>query len=259
MTSFWLDWPALRARVRGARKALVLLDFDGTLSKIVHDPARARLLPGIRFLLRRLAALPRARVAVLSGRSISSLKSGLDMKRLYLGGNHGLQMKGPDLEFDHPRARALTPLLRAVAGDIRRHIESVPGARIEDKGVSLSLHFRSVRPVHIPLFRRIVSRFRSRTARFPLRWRTGKKVWEIVPGVPWHKGEAALHLRRHLGHPLAIAVGDDETDEDMFRALSPDAITVRIGYKAGSAARYYLNRQRDIVRFLRAVLDELAA
>jgi trehalose 6-phosphate phosphatase len=257
--SLWLDWPKLRARVRTAGEVLLLLDFDGTLSRIVRDPAKARLMPGIRYLLGRLAALPRVHVAVLSGRSVESLKAGVAMKRIYLGGNHGLELRGPGLRFAHPRAHALAPLLRAVAGDIRRHLPRVPGARLEEKGVSLSLHFRGLKAVHLRRFEGLVQRFRSRTARFPLRWRTGKKVWEVVPDVPWHKGEAALHLFRHLGRPLCVAVGDDVTDEDMFRAISPSGITVRIGYEASSAARFYLNRQRDIVRLLRAVHDQRAA
>ena len=74
MKDLWDHWPAVRRRLRRARKALFLLDFDGTLSHLVDHPSLARLSADTRRALARLAGLPRTHVAILSGRQLADVR-----------------------------------------------------------------------------------------------------------------------------------------------------------------------------------------
>ena len=89
----------------------------------------------------------------------------------------------------------------------------------------------------------------------------GKKVFEIRPNVNWDKGRAVAKLRQWLGlekRPFVIYVGDDRTDEDAFRALKDQALTIHVGRSADTAARYRLKNVADVWRFLRTLQAVLA-
>jgi trehalose-phosphatase len=85
--------------------------------------------------------------------------------------------------------------------------------------------------------------------------RAGKRALEVRPRVEWHKGSAVDYIRRQAGFEdaLCICIGDDVTDETMFRAF-PDHLTVRVGWHAGSAAQYYVEDPVGV----RELLDQLS-
>ncbi|MBI4396942.1 MAG: trehalose-phosphatase [Elusimicrobia bacterium] len=251
MENFWRSWPGLRRRLSRARKVLFLLDFDGTLSPLAPLPEKARIPEGVRRTLLGLLLPPHVHVAILSGRPVAYLARCFEKRGFVYGGNHGLEMKGPDWHYKNPKGEALRPLIQKLAARFRVPVWKVPGARLENKGFSLSLHYRRVPHEHMDGFHRLVGRFRERTGSLPVRWMEGHKVWELLPGVAWDKGRAARALLKRFSSPFSIALGDDRTDEDMFRALKGRGITVQVGRKRGSFAGYYLNGQAEVPRFLR--------
>src|SRR5204863_7005888 len=131
-----------RALEVSARRAVVILDFDGTLAPIVASPQASVLARPARATLARLAASPRARVAVVSGRALSDLQRRVGLAGLVYGGCHGLEVAGDGWRFRHPRARtrALAGARRALAAGAAR----LPGARVEWKGLAVALHYRRV-------------------------------------------------------------------------------------------------------------------
>lgn len=76
-----------------------------------------------------------------------------------------------------------------------------------------------------------------------------------MPPTALHKGTALLDYMRRLDCSAALYVGDDETDEDVFTLRDAHILTVRVGKKKGSAARYFLKRQEEITEVLRLLVE----
>lgn len=246
-------WPSLRDRIFHEKSTLLLLDFDGTLSPLCRTPGEAALPWEVREMLTRLARLGFHRVAVLSGRSLGDLKSRFRLPGLFYVGNHGFEMEGPGL-FLIPRARAARRVraqIERLSKELNEAFQKFQGVFIENKVYGLSLHFRNVPSARLSFFRKKLLNVRRRLRGLPLLWREGKKVWEVVPREAWNKGDAALYLAKRFPEAFPIAVGDDETDEDMFRALCGRGMTIRVGRSKRSAAQYWLRSQKDVIRFLK--------
>ena len=126
------------------------------------------------------------------------------------GGDHALAGVGADL---HARPARLEQLRDGVAG--------IPGARVERKRFAIAVHYRQVDGSRVPEIEAVVDR--TAAVHPELRKAGGKKVFEMRPAIPWDKGKALGFLLETLGlagaDVLPIYIGDDETDEDAFRAV----------------------------------------
>ena len=241
---------------------LVASDFDGTLSKLVDHPADAVMVPAARVALEALAALaPRVRVALISGRGVADLaaRSGLDPGRFLLVGNHGMEILGCGMEWVHPGSAAARPALEAVADRLRHDTRDLAGVELEDKGVSLSLHFRRLpEPRHAEL-QGILRRIQLPDT---LRRHEGKRVVEFRPAMDWHKGAALRTILQQTAIPghAAVYLGDDVTDEDAFDAIREQGITVHVGEaKVASRARLSATDPDDAAAFLHTLAGWLGA
>ena len=208
------------------------LDYDGTLSPMVADPAAARLPPGITNLLRKLAA--RHPTAIVSGRSVDKLREWVNVDGLYFAGSHGFEIVGPaGSSLNFTVASQLLPELRDAMVALKEgELGRVAGARLEDNKFSLSVHTRNVSAADLPKVHALVD---AALEEQPLlRRHEGIHVIELRPQVLWHKGRAVEWLLKsmceQLGLPsgpaernstaLPIYIGDDTTDEDAFGELS---------------------------------------
>lgn len=230
---------------------LLLLDFDGTLSPLAPTPKKARMPRAIRSALLNLGARPSFAVSIVTGRSVHDVKALVRSAKLYYAGNHGLEITGPHLKFKHPRAFALRPVIKSLEPIIKNEFRKIRGVIVEDKGLTLSIHYRRVKDRHRVNFRQKMRALMKDMKMKPIRWMAGKRVWEMMPMVAWHKGRAALFLSRHLRRPFLVAVGDDNTDEDMFRSINRRGISIRVGRRSDSVAQYYLESQPDVLHFLK--------
>jgi hypothetical protein len=149
MKSFWREWPSLKRTIAAQKRLMLLLDFDGTLSPLAETPSTAKLPPQVRRLLRQLVSLPGVHVAVISGRSVAYLRRTIRLATIFYSGNHGLEMAGPRDSYCHPNARRFRALIRHWANSWRHSVDRIPGAFLENKGISLSLHYRCVAPRHL--------------------------------------------------------------------------------------------------------------
>ncbi len=158
-------------------------------------------------------------------------------------GSHGAELDGPLTGELADRRDALVRLLEPVVG-------RVPGARLEVKPASVAVHVREVpdRLAAVALLEDV-----DTLADASLTKKPGKEVLELAV-TDADKGTALRRLRSEIGAAGALYLGDDVTDEDGFRALEPDDVTVKVG-EGATAARY---RVADIPGAL-AVLDRLAA
>jgi trehalose-phosphatase len=101
-----------------------------------------------------------------------------------MAGNHGLQIVGPEIAYSHPEAVLLQPHLRTLAQDLQQELETIPGAWVEDKGLTLTVHMREVPTAYVPLVQRRVLRLLSPALEArTLALRTGKAVLEVRPAM----------------------------------------------------------------------------
>jgi len=236
---------------------MLCLDYDGTLVPIAPHPAAATLDEQTRRLLRQLARARGVRVVLISGRSVRDLKRMVGIRDLGYVGNHGLECSAPGLRYVHPEARRSRPRLQRLARELRSALRPIRGAYVEDKGLTVSLHWRRVSASAARRFHRVVAeRLRPFVARGAIRVTSGKRVIEIRPPVDWGKGDAVVWFLRHLparrARPLALYAGDDRTDEDAFQAVNRlGGVTVLVGGPARrSAARYRLKDSRAVCAWL---------
>ncbi len=219
---------------------LFAFDFDGTLSKIVRHHHDAQLAASIRA---RLVELGRyAPTAILSGRSLDDLRKRVNGAATHLVGNHGLEGSGASAEA----LRQARDVCRAWMQQVQEHVgplfEEI-GVTVEDKAYSLAIHYRTAR--RKPAAKRAIKELVPLLSP-PPRVVPGKAVLNLVPPDAPHKGTALLDLLKQQGSTAALYIGDDETDEDVFRLEDPLVTTVRVGNSRSSHAQFYVKSQREV-------------
>ena len=212
---------------------------------------RSRLSPGIR--TRRLCAIAPANCwaalaslypcVILSGRARSDLLTHLDGLRVErIIGNHGAEGERPAL-----KARRQVEKWKAA---LELEMAPLPGVWVEDKGLSLAVHYRQA-PRKAQAHRLVLEAARKLEQ---VRVFGGKEVVNfVVPDAP-DKGVALASERDRLRSDWVLFVGDDENDEEAF-ALAGNTVSVRVGRKRRSNARYYLRSQAEIDKFLELLVS----
>ena len=227
----------------GRRPLLLASDYDGVLARLRDDPAAAVPEPGVAELLTRLAAVPGVTVALVSGRGVADLQatSGLTGPFRWIG-SHGA-------EFDGPLTGELREVRDELVAAMAPLVQAVPGARLEVKPAAVAVHVRTAEPA---AGRALLER--AAAAAGPHHTpKPGKDVLELAV-TDADKGSALLRLRDELGAAGTLYLGDDVTDEDGFRALAPDGVTVKVG-EGDTAAEH---RVPDLAG-VRALLEPLTA
>jgi len=244
--------PKLECSPRGF---FLFLDFDGTLVPIQNDPTKCVLSPKIKGQLEAIALSGKACIAILTGRTVSDVRDRVNIQDVYYGGNHGIEISGPRVNYTHPDALSGKDIIDKVCREIEQEIGNIEGAFIEKKKFGFTLHYRMANKEDKALIKRtfykIISESPDPQAFSVLR---GKKVLELAPNVSWDKGIAALFILQELKRNyLPIYVGDDLTDETAFKTLNEDGITIRVGRSKKTAAKYYLKGQWEVSRFLKHI------
>lgn len=233
---------------------LCVFDFDGTLAPIVAQPHQAQLPAEVR---KRLLTLQRlAPVAILTGRALDDIAARLDFKADFMVGNHGLEGL-PDSD-----QRRMTFELECagwheqLASAFSDHEHFDPGFLMEDKKISLSVHYRHVQDqTHAQL--QLTQLFATLTP--PPRVIGGKCVFNLLPQGAGDKGTAFEALMQLSGAKTAVYVGDDVTDEDVFRLARQDLLSIRIGEHVASAAQFFVADHSDILPLLDDLIVRLEA
>jgi trehalose 6-phosphate phosphatase len=210
---------AALAAVAARRPLLVASDYDGVLARLRDDPDAAVPESGVAEALARIAAVDGVTVALVSGRGVDDLRrtSGLAGPFRWVG-SHGA-------EHDGPLAGDLAGRRDELAALLAPEVDRTPGARLEVKPASVAVHVRQVADRESATT--MLARARE-LADSSLTLKPGKDVLEIAV-TDADKGSALRRLMADLGAAAAVYLGDDVTDEDGFRALGPDDVTVKVG------------------------------
>jgi trehalose 6-phosphate phosphatase len=223
--------------------ALIALDYDGTLAPIVDDPEEARMRDSTRDLLERLArAYP---CIVISGRSQQDAMRRTRGTGVYeVIGNHGLE--------PWRRTEAFSARVASWIPQLRDQLADTTGVVIEDKVFSVAVHYRRA-PNPKEARAEIL---RATEGLGEVRVVGGNCVVNLIPlGAP-HKGTALEMARAQLHCDLALYVGDDETDEDVFALDDPGSLlTVRVGRDASSRATFYVRDQEQVDVLLARLIE----
>ncbi|MBB3263571.1 trehalose 6-phosphate phosphatase [Azospirillum sp. OGB3] len=249
------------AAMLGARRPAVFLDYDGTLTPIVERPDLAVLDDPVRAVIRRLAGL--CPVAVVSGRDLEDVARHVGIGDLIYAGSHGFDIRGPGLRTQI--GEEYLGDLDAAEAELLRRLDGVEGALVERKRFAIAIHTRRVAPDRKVS---VGDAVRDVAGAFPaLRVTGGKEIHELRPNVPWDKGKAVLSLLDTLGlagqETLPLYLGDDETDEDAFRALAGRGEGRGVGIRvmdppAPSAAAWSLKDPAEAGAFLDRLAGWLA-
>ena len=219
-------------------------DFDGTLAPIVTEPQAAALPLSTRAILNRLAS--ERTCIVVSGRlrnDVLSRLSGIPLAQAI--GNHGSE---PWLDSGILRRYVLAAL-----PTLKERLSHFKGVGIEDKGVSVSIHYRNVfhRAAVIATIRQVAQSLGFAHI-IP-----GKLVLNLLPPGAFDKAQGLLRAMEELHRCSAIYIGDDVTDERVFSLPKRyNVLGIRVGYRRDSHAALYLSRQQDIDVMLSFLLEQ---
>jgi len=238
------EWPDLPA---------LFLDLDGTLLEFAENPGSVTVPEGLRETLGRLAGALRGAIAFISGRTLADLDRLLGPGEFPLAAVHGLQRRDAAgrLTSEVTDARALELVHHRLAGIAASH----PGTILENKGVTLALHYRRCPEVEQTLLDEVEAILGDCSSE--LRLMRGSMVLEIRP----EQGDKGRAIGQFMGEApfqgrTPVFVGDDVTDEDGFRTVNAlGGISIKVG-DGPTCARHRLANTRAVIDWLNEFVAE---
>jgi trehalose 6-phosphate synthase/phosphatase len=245
-------YSTLLQQYRSAARRVLFLDYDGTLVPFALTPWQARPDADLLELLSHLCADPLNDVVIVSGRLRRDLEEFFGHLIVSMVAEHGVWLR--------PKGEAWR-MLRSVTADwkervrpiLQLYVDRLPGAFLEEKDFSLVWHYRRADPEQASVrAKELLDDLAGYTRNIDVQVLEGKKVVEVRnSGI--NKGTAALEWLSERAPDFVLGIGDDWTDEDLFRALPPTACSVRVGV-ANTAARFFLNNHTAVRRLLRELI-----
>jgi trehalose-phosphatase len=252
-------WDKIEDRLAHKERVL-FFDYDGTLAPISKLPEQAFLPLETRRLLEKLSLNASCKLILVSGRSTADLKKMVKLKNVIYVGNHGWEIKETLRPFRKSQSKEVRYSLWNVYQKLVARLSHLSGIILENKGFTLTVHYRMVLSYCLPALKstvhNVVSEYEEAGI---LKLRPGKEIIEILPAIDWNKGNAAKQvlllesLQKKCFVP--ICVGDDVTDEDLFKVFRNNGLTVRVGKSSASCAEYFLNDTNEVQQLLGALVS----
>jgi trehalose 6-phosphate synthase/phosphatase len=243
----------IESAFKKAENPVLFLDYDGTLTGFTGNPNDAKPDDELRSLITELSE--KAQVVLISGRDKDTLGAWFKGMSVDLIAEHGVWMR----KRENPDAWEIyAEVDNSWKEDIRNIMEyyvlRTPGALIEEKHHSLVWHYRKVdKGLGNLRMRELLSHLKYMARGHNLQVLEGNMVLEIkMPDI--NKGRAALNLMKGQEHDFIMAIGDDWTDEDTFKALPKEAFTIRVGYSY-THADYNIKSHRQVRNLLAKLIN----
>jgi trehalose 6-phosphate phosphatase len=224
--------------------AALFLDFDGTLAPIAPTPDAVVVDPDLLSLLADLRDALDGRLAIVSGRSVDTLKN-LGFADFLLAGTHGLEFAEPGRDRDNPQR---LPAIDQAEAAFHAFADDKPGLLVERKTLSVGLHFRAA-PEWSEAAGDLAARLAEETG---LTLQPGKMLYELRPGGA-DKGTAvhALMRRAPMAGGLPVFIGDDVTDEEGFAAAAElGGAGILVGPQRSTLAAFSLEQVAAVRHYL---------
>lgn len=219
------------------KDSILAFDYDGTLVPIVRDPMNALLSKKTRKLLQELEK--HNEVAIITGRSKREIKYFTHDLKVTLVGNHGLESPAGSPK----KLKRAETAVRSWKKDLLKLKAKVPGLFVENKKYSVSLHYRETKD-HENAEKKILKCTENLSPR--PRVVLGKLIINLVPKGSPDKGKALLKLLKKRKKKFAIFVGDDVTDEDVFRMRKKNILGIRVDHSKKTKAKFYTKNQKQV-------------
>ena len=244
---------------------ILLTDFDGTLTPIRKHPDLAALSEEIRQTLIKFTQDKAIFLGIITGRSLKQIKKLVNIQDVLYVANHGIELEGPGIRSTCPEAKKARSTLWHIYMKLFKSLRHIEGIYVEDKGLSVSLHYRAVKK------RGAVERVRGTLHaitkpfldRKMLSLSTGKMVYEIRPPVEWNKASTIQWLLAHYfpeeftEDALLIYLGDDKADIEVFDSLRGKGLTIFVGNPLDtSTAEYYVHSPEEVRVFLEHLYEQ---
>ncbi|RXK86261.1 bifunctional alpha,alpha-trehalose-phosphate synthase (UDP-forming)/trehalose-phosphatase [Filimonas effusa] len=245
----------IRNKYAKAHSRLILLDYDGTLVEFNSNLNMARPDKELYNILEELTRDVRNHVVIISGRNHVTLQEWFGHLKVDMVAEHGVWNRYYGSEWEDKKGlnnswkQTVFPILNT-------YTERTPGSLIEEKSYSLVWHYRKAeKELGEMRASEMINNLRYMAADLGLHLLPGNKVVEIK-NVEVNKGKSAQQYLHNGNYDFVMAIGDDNTDEDMFKALKPDAISIKVNSSI-SAARFYLRDVREVREFLKGLPNKL--
>lgn len=238
-------------RFKKSQRALLLIDYDGTLMPFDNDPQKVKPDKDLYSLLKKLKNKKTAELVIISGRDKDTLEDWLGKATNGLVAEHGVWTKDRTWRTIEQMSDKWKSEIKPI---LETFVDRTPGSFIEEKNYSLAWHYRKVDPalaaVRVGELKDDLSHITSNLNAGVLE---GNKVIEIKSsGV--NKGKGALSWIKKEKWDLILSIGDDWTDEDIFEVLPRESISIKVGF-GPSKAKFRLQTIAKVRDLLGQIAD----
>lgn len=241
-------YKSIAQNYKQTNRRVLFLDYDGTLVGFKSKPSQAKPTQEVYAILDKLAADKRNLLVLVSGRDKETFDKWFDGKNYHLIAEHGAWSKVPGNEWvaiqkiDTRWKKLIRPVLEF-------YQDRTPGTFLEEKNYSLVWHYRKSDPeLGIARANELKDQLTSLIANHDLEILEGNKVIEVKTSGT-NKGKAALRAMHDESFDFILGIGDDWTDEYLFRELPKESITIKVG-GGNTVALYSLDSYTDVLQFL---------
>ena len=244
----------IKEKYQQSLNRLFLIDYDGTLTPLAKLPEMALLNEKTEGLIRNIVSDERNTVAIISGRGREFIEKQFENIGVILIAEHGFYLKDPNgewtnnLEIDLSWKKKILPVLN-------NYVDRCNGSMIEEKQASIVWHYRNadeeIASLRINDLKDDLTEILKSESK--LQMLEGDKVLE-VKSILYDKGSAASVLINKDNYDFILAIGDDRTDEDLFKVIPRFGFTIKVGSKP-SKARFNIRNQSQIYEILSLFTD----
>ncbi|MBK5202350.1 MAG: bifunctional alpha,alpha-trehalose-phosphate synthase (UDP-forming)/trehalose-phosphatase [Prolixibacteraceae bacterium] len=241
----------IKKEYKNANHRLLLFDYDGTLSAFYNLSMDAFPRPDVINLLKKFKDDKKNYLLLNSGRDRRNLEDWFGSLSIDMEAEHGSAYKKNNIWTDRVvKMNWDKEILRI----LHSFVDKTPGAYLEEKETALVWHYRNV-DIWLGILRenQLVNAMMTPCSHLGLQVMRGNKIVEIKSAL-FSKSTGTEELLKNNEYDFILSMGDDVTDEDMFRILPESAFSVKIG-KISDSAKYNLPLQEDVLPFLENLIS----
>ncbi len=233
---------------------LIFLDYDGTLTPLVKHPEDAKPSREILEILEKLSTNPENEVVLISGRDRNTLETWFGSLNVSLIGEHGAYIKKKGNKFWELIEHLNSDWKKEIRPILELFTDRIKNSFIEEKEFSLAWHYRNVKNEEgASQAKELMALLTTISANLEIGVLKGSKVIE-VKNIGTNKGRAALQYLSGNEAQFILAIGDDETDETLFKVLPPKAYSIKVGISQ-SYSRFNLESPKKVLLLLKKIVE----